>query len=149
MIRAIPRERYVELYGPEFDAPTPTAPQSVNAEAVLALVEDIPLVWDEVTYRVAPIGYLDGVRFARLDALIKAATEKPPVTDAEHDAFEVHLLEGIERMGALLRPCPDENPFLAASPREVGQLLGFFSMCLTLQSASGRSRLDVRSLLTT
>lgn len=147
--RAIPRERFVELYGPDFDAPTPEAPEAVNADAVLALAESIPLLWDGVEYRVGPIGYLDGVRFSRLSAALRAAERHPPQTDEEHQAFEEKIVDVVERMHALLIPCPDENPFLAASPAEVGQLLGFFSMCLTLQSASGRTRMGRRSPSTT
>lgn len=141
--RAIPRERFEELYGPGWDAEyrTPAAAQAVNQQAVLQLYESIPLVWDGITYTVAPISYLDGVRFAGLDAVIKRAAVRAPTTEGEREAFELALLDGIERMGALLRPEPEENPFLDASPLEVGQLLGFFSMCLTMQSASGRSRL--------
>jgi hypothetical protein len=148
-VRSLPRERYVELYGPDFDAPTPAAPTSVNADAVLALLEPIPLLWDGVEYRVAPIGYLDGVRFSRLNAALKAAEKAPPQTEEEHEAFELKIVDVVERMHALLLPRPDENPFLAASPAEVGQLLGFFSMCLTLQTASGRSRMGRRSPSTT
>jgi hypothetical protein len=118
---------------------TNSAPREINAAHALDLGQRIPLEWDGVTYRVAPISWRDGVRLNVVAGRIREQEERGENADAV--ALVAAVDEALALFHSLLDPRPVENPFLIATPWEVGQLLAFFFMCRTKQV--GLSRLVV------
>jgi hypothetical protein len=118
---------------------TNSAPREINAAHALDLGQRIPLEWDGVTYRVAPISWRDGVRLNVLSGRIQELEKGGAETNAAELVKTVD--EALNLFYMLLDPRPPENPFLIATPWEVGQLLAFFFMCRTKQV--GLSRLVV------
>jgi hypothetical protein len=141
---ALPREAYEALYGPGWDREPTPAEQHVNLDAAIELYEPIPLLWDGTEHHVRVIPWLEGVKLSRIMLRLVKAQETPPATELELIEFEITIEDAIERMWKLLSPAPEVNPFLDCSPPEVGQLLGFFFMCQTLQSARAPSRVGRR-----
>lgn len=116
-----------------------SAPKVINNEAALQLGEPIPLVWDGTTYAVRSISYRDGLQIQRAQLWIEQMAQNPATTPEEVEDAEAELIQALVLMHSLLADPPEQNPFVDASPAEVGALLGFFSASLTMQS--GRCRL--------
>lgn len=116
------------------------APAVLNLQNALALGEPIPLVWSGTRYTAKPLSWRDGLALQRLEKQMKGWSKAETVEEVE-DA-EAELVEALALFHSFLDPKPAENPFADASPLEVGELLGFFCLCLTIRSApkSGASR---------
>lgn len=132
MIRAIPRERYVELYGPDFDAPVPPAASSVNAEAVLALAEPGVVWFRGRKYRCALASFEDGVRLFQVAERIRLLSLEDPF---RWDAFVVALRDTADLCWSLMKPqwCPAllwrlrRNRLRRASVEELQAVLADFA----------------------
>lgn len=126
------------------DAPPP-GPSLLNLDAVLELLGEDPVTpfnWGGVDYRVRETSFLEGVRLKKAQLRWAAFLVNPPLTLPELEEQERLYDETIALMGSLLEDPPAENPFRDARPVEVGQLLGFFSLCLMRSPASSRFQMS-------
>jgi hypothetical protein len=114
-------------------------PVVVNLENALALGQPLPLDFRGTEYRVRPLSYRNGLELERAEKSLNRWRSNPAQNVDEVDEHEIDLLQTLALFHSLLEPVPESNPFLDASPSEVGELLGFFFACLMIQGALSRS----------
>ena len=143
MIRLIPPERFDEVQRELQAELASRTPEVVNLEPALALVEPAPLVWDGREYPVRAIGVPEGFQLQRYRLHIERMAQATFTTPEDLDELEGLYYEITDYLWGLLDPKPHENPFALAEAKEVGQLLAFFWMRRTTQSARSPSRLTI------
>lgn len=112
----------------------------INLEAALALGQPIPLLWREVVYLVGDISVPNALKLQRINLRYTKHGEGGGVpSEQDIDAFEALYLETVDLFWSLLDPKPAVNPFSDLTPREVGELIPFFFVCLTMQNSSRRA----------
>jgi hypothetical protein len=121
------------------------APAVLNLDAVLALGEPFALPYRGQEYPVKAISYREGVALQKagleMERMAKRATP-PSIEEVQAQAEFVDRLLGL--LHSLLEPRPAENPFLDATPLEVGVLLGKSCGFLMRQNDPSRSRAGIR-----
>jgi hypothetical protein len=109
-------------------------PSELNVEHAISLHDPIPLLWNGMEYGVKQISYLEGLTAMRFEAMLRRHAEQgDPTTEDGALRRQEDIVEVLTFCWGLLDPMPADNPFLAAAPGEVGQLLRFFKLCLTIQ----------------
>lgn len=126
------------------------APKYLNLENALALGQPIPLVWRGVELKVKALSYREGMALQRTEKLLSSWASNPAKTLEDVEEQEAELIQMLALFHSLLAAPPEANPFVDASPLEVGELLGFFSACLMIQgarppSAASLSPISMRS----
>lgn len=111
-------------------APRPRSeppPRIVGAETVQALDRYPPLPFRGREYPVGRISYLDGIELHRRWLLVAEFQQAKELTAAELERWGHAVAAVIGQCYQLLAdPKPRENPFVGATPRELGSVVGFF-----------------------
>lgn len=114
-------------------------PSVVMADEAAALLDRREFVFRGRPYRVPPVPASEGARLLalqdhlrRIDRYADPIAVLGPLRIALAICKRICYPRGAVRR-ALWRITP--NPFLKATPREVGELLGFFSACLVMDQA--------------
>lgn len=113
-----------------------------NVAATLQLGQRLAFNYRGKTYVAEPTPFLEGLR---LSELWQKYDELEPGKPEEYEEWKAALTEMVALFKRLCRPANlgarllyhlRPNPFRHASPREVGQLVGFFSLCRGLSGVS-------------
>lgn len=118
-------------------------PEPLNVQPTLELGGSMELTFRGVSYIVPPVPFKAGIELSALWTRLENLDGKDPGELAEILTRLVKLFRTLVRPRGMLRRLFwrfTRNPFASASPREVGQLVGFFSVCRALSGVSLSSK---------
>lgn len=137
------------LHELQFPSPGSEVPKAANGDNLHQLLtEPPPLVWDGVRYTIPRVPYLSGVRLSIIAQKSREALGEELTEEAQFQQIE-YWREACDLMWGMLSPKPPENPFLDASPSEVGELISFFLIVLTIWKGESRLTTTLQSPRTT
>lgn len=122
----------------------------LNLQNALALGQPLPLEYRGEVYTVKALSYRDGVALQIAERNLHTWATSPPQSVDELEDQDAAIIEMLVTFHSFLDPKPEENPFMEASPLEVGELLRFFCLCLMMQNApsAAGSRFPMSTRLT-
>jgi hypothetical protein len=148
-IRVTPEQEMIEAHRKARASRAPRSPKKefVGAEVVEALLDQRLVIYRGRKYRIPPLSFEDGVRVSQvLDTLRLTASGSPSMEEvrallrsAEDLCRVIYRPTGWARLWAWL-----VHPFRGASPREVGELLGFLWMCQRVDVTESRLTIPTR-----
>jgi hypothetical protein len=152
MIRLIPQAELEAIAGEEYRQrfkPAAGTASVHNLGNALALVEPDALTWRGDVYPVRLIAWAEGLKLQRIAMEMERLQTRTTSTLEDIEDLSRFADTVLSLFHSILTPRPPENPFLSATPVEVGELLGFFSVCLMRQSerASVRMARPSRSIM--